>query len=106
MRTRALAWRVSASTSSRLIAARGRRPGALEHKEAARDAAPAIGFLRTGGKHIVSHQHGAYIHALSAEPGFGHAEVHHVAAVVAEGEENAGAGIDCLRYSIALLAGG
>ena len=88
------------------IAARGRRPGALEDVKAARDAAPAVGFLRAGGEHIVGDQHRPRIDAFGAKPGLGHAEVHDVAAVVAEGEENAGAAIDRFRHPVALLTGG
>ena len=88
------------------IAARGGCPGALEDEEAAGDAAPAVGLLPAGGKHVVSDQHGTRIDAFGTKPGLGHAKVHDVAAVVAEGEENAGAGVDRLRHSIALLAGG
>ena len=87
------------------IAPGGGRPGALEDEKAARDAAPAVSLLLACGQHVVRDQHGARIDAFGAKPAFGHAKVHDVAAVVAEGEENAGTGVNRLRHAIALLAG-
>ena len=106
VRTRELAWRVERFDVGDAVAARGGGPGRLEDVEPAGNAAPAVSLFRGCGEHVVRDEHGAGVDAVGAQARFRHAEVHDVAAVVAEGEEHAGAAIDRLGHAIALLAGG
>jgi hypothetical protein len=84
----------------------GGGPGRLEDVEATGDTAPPVGLCRRRGEDIVRHQHCAGIDPLGTQPRFGHAEVHDIAAVVAEGEEHARPAIDGFRDAVAVLAGG
>ena len=78
--------------------------GGLEDIKPAGDAAPAVGLGRWRREHVVGDEHGAAVDAVGAQPLLGHAEVEHVAAVVAEGEEHTGAAVSRLGNPVRLLA--
>jgi hypothetical protein len=88
------------------IAAGGAGAGGLEDVEAAGDAPPAFRLLRPRREHVVGHQHRPGVDSLGAQPAFGHPEVHDVAGVVAEGEEDPGTAIGGPGDAVGLLAGG
>jgi hypothetical protein len=89
-----------------VVAARGGGARHLEDVEVAGHAAPLLfAALRRGG-HVVGDDHGADVHAFVAAARLGHVEVHHVARVVAVGEEHARAAVQRLRAAVDLLRGG
>ena len=90
-------WRVArcARPSARRIAPTCGRGRGAEHPEAACDAPAVLRPGRRGARdHVVGDQHDADVDALRTRLLRGEPEVHHIAAVVAEREQDAGAAIE------------
>ena len=87
-RVRSLVCRASRSTSSREAALLGGRPGDLEDRQVAGDAATLLELVRRGAPDVVGDQHGAAVDALGPQLVLGGVEVEHVAGVVAVAEQH------------------